>query len=90
MTIGQSHSINVPGLQKALSSGIFAAWENAHPMEPLKFIFVVDPFAYNEYQKSQLLKGGNQSDFAEVDSRIEQFILKVDVMPRFRELKNTA
>ena len=90
MTIGQSHSINVPGLQKALSSGIFAVWENAYPTERLKFIFVVDPFAYDEYQKTQRLQGGNQSDVAEVESRIEQFILKVDVMSRFRELKNTV
>lgn len=90
MTIGQSHSINVPGLQKVLSSGIFAAWENTYPAKRLKFIFVVDSFAYDEYQNTQRLQGGNRSDVAEVESRIEQFILKVDVLSRFRGLKNTV
>ena len=90
MTIGEKHSINVPGLKRVLSSGIFADWENAYPTKPLKFIFVVDPLAYDEYQNVQCLKGGNKSDVAEVESRIEQFVLKVDVMPRFRELKSTV
>lgn len=33
MTVGEEHSINMKGLEKAIKSGIFRPWEDEHPQE---------------------------------------------------------
>jgi hypothetical protein len=53
MTIGQKHTVNRDGLEKILNSGIFTKWENDHPEELIKLIFVVDLSADTQLLKEQ-------------------------------------
>ena len=41
------------GLEKAMNSGIFRQWEDEHPEEKLKLIFVVDSAAYSLYERNK-------------------------------------
>ena len=56
ITVGKEHSINMEGLEKAMNSGIFREWEDKHPKEKLKLIFVVDSAVYSEYERKQTFR----------------------------------
>ena len=56
MTVGEEHTVNMEGLEKVMNSGIFREWENEHPAEKLKLIFVVDSAVYSEYERKQTFR----------------------------------
>ena len=98
MTIGEKHTINMEGLEKAVNSGIFQQWKDEHPKEKLKLIFVVDSIAYSEYKRKQTFrysrseknannKRKNARKKEKVESQMEQYVLKIDLSARLRELR---
>ena len=98
MTIGEEHNINIEGLERAMNSGIFQEWEDEHPEEKLKLIFVVDSAVYSEYQRKQTFrysrseknannKRKNETKKEKIESQMEQYVLKIDLSARLRELR---
>jgi hypothetical protein len=51
MTTGETHDINVSGLEEILQSNIFQAWQKEHPNDDLKFIFIVHKSTFKEFGK---------------------------------------
>lgn len=98
MTVGEQHTINMNGLEASLKSSIFKQWENDHPDKLLKFIFIVDTAFYEEYLRDQSFKYTEVSNKADsdwkkearresVECRVEQYVLKVDLERRLKELR---
>ena len=54
MTVGEEHTVNMEGLEKVMNSGIFREWENEHPAEKLKLIFVVDSVVYSNMKETNI------------------------------------
>ena len=101
ITVGDEHSINMEGLEKAKNSGIFREWEDEHPEEQLKLILVVDLAAYSECErkhtfryprseKSANSERKNEKRKEKVESQMEQYVLKIDLSARLRELRYGA
>lgn len=97
MTIGEEHTFNMEGLEKAMNSGIFGEWADEHPAEKLKLIFVVDSAVYSKYERKQTFgysrseqdannKRKHERKKQHMESQIEQFVLKIDMSARLREL----
>jgi hypothetical protein len=82
MTVGQQHTINMNGLEAALKSSIFTQWENDNPEKPLKFIFIVDTAAYEEYLRDQSFKYTNKSNCGRTNEARRE-----SVEPRLKELR---
>jgi hypothetical protein len=55
MTVGTCHEINVSGLEDILKSKVFEEWQQQHPDEKLKMIFIVHPSVYEEFNKQSYL-----------------------------------
>ena len=98
MTVGKEHIINIEGLEKAMNSGIFREWKDKHPKKKLKFIFVVDSAVYSEYERKQTFrysrseknannKRKNEKKKEKIESQMEQYVLKIDLSARLRELR---
>ena len=97
MTVGEEHTINMEGLKKAMDGGIFREWEERHPTERLKQIFVVDSAVYSEYERKQTFmyprseknanKRKNEREKEKMESQLEQYVLKIDLSARLRELR---
>ena len=101
MTIGSGHSINMDGLEKILNSGIFTEWENNHPDETLRLIFVVDVSADLEFIKEQTFRYTESINKADrgrskekrrefVNSRVTQYVMKIDLEASLKEIRSGA
>ena len=101
MTVGSGHSINMDGLEKILNSGVFTEWENNHPEEPLRLIFVVDSSADSEFIKEQTFRYTQSTNKADrgrskekrrefVNSRVAQYVMKIDLEARLKEIRYGA
>jgi len=101
MTVGSGHSINMNGLEKILNSGVFTEWENDHPEELLRLIFVVDSSADPEFIKEQTFRytqstnkadrGRNKEKRREfVNSRVAQYVMKIDLEVGLKEIRYDA
>jgi hypothetical protein len=92
MTVGETHPINMSGLEELLQSNIFADWEKEHPDEKLKMIFVVHPSVYKSFKKQTYLysrdeKSKNerkQEVKQEVESKVTQYVMMVDLEQTLR------
>jgi len=83
MSVGKGHTINIPGVEDALKRGMFKSWEKRHPTEPLRFIFVVDPNTYDQYQGDQTFryeypKRSAENTREENDIEVSQYVLKIE------------
>ena len=101
MTVGLGHSINIDGLEKFLNTGVFAEWENNHPEETLRLIFVVDASAESEFIKEQTFRytqslnkagrGRSKEGRREfVSSRVTQYVMKIELEARLKEIRSGA
>jgi hypothetical protein len=51
MTVGKDHKINISSIKNILASGKFREWEDQHPGQPLRLVFIVHPTVFDNFTK---------------------------------------
>jgi hypothetical protein len=93
MTVGKDHKINISGIENVLKSGKFGTWEDQHPNQPLRLLFIVHPTVFDNFTKQTYrypdrTKHGNKKQKAErkekVENQVQQYVLKVDLRDKLQ------
>ena len=95
MSVGESHDINVKGVEDSLDSRVFGSWEDDKADEWIKFIFVLHSNVAYKYGIQHLKftdnpkhKGAKKDRAEDILNRIHQYTFTVDLEERLQALRN--
>jgi hypothetical protein len=101
MTVGVDHEINIAGIEEVLEARVFGEWEDKHPDEKLRLIFIVHPSVFDHFQKQTYRYPNKEVEGTkirstdkrrktrkdQVEDRVEQYVMTVDLKERLEQLR---